>query len=102
MKQSVTLFARLIIWGNDVRDVAWKPVLAPVEYCRLLAASAHEAHETLAGVPIRVPANTDELKRLNEGIIRCGELFEKALYSAQVLSDTESGVFKSLVEEITS
>ncbi|MDR2729550.1 MAG: hypothetical protein LBB81_01470, partial [Treponema sp.] len=32
MKQSVTLFARLIIWGNDVRGVAWKPALAPVEY----------------------------------------------------------------------
>jgi hypothetical protein len=91
IKQSVTLFARLIIWGSDVRGVVWKSALAPGEYCRLLAASAHET-----------PANTDELERLNEGIIRCGELFEKALYSAQALSDTENGVFKSLVEEITS
>jgi len=91
MKQSVTLFARLIIWGNDVRNAAWKPVLAPGEYCGILAASAQET-----------PDNKDELKRLNEGIIRCGELFEKALYSAEVLSDTESGVFKSLVQEITS
>jgi hypothetical protein len=99
MKQSVTLFARLIIWGNDARGVAWKPALAPGEYCSILAASAHEAS---VGSPAGSPASTDELKRVNEGIIRCGELFEKALYSAQVLSDTENGVFKSLVEEITS
>jgi hypothetical protein len=91
IKQSVTLFARLIIWGSDVRGVTWKPAFAPGEYCNVLAASAHET-----------PINADELKRLNEGIIRCGELFEKALYSEDALSDTESGVFKSLVEEITS
>jgi len=91
MKQSVTLFARLIIWGNDVRNAEWKPALAPAEYCGFLAACGQET-----------PENRNELKRLNEGIIRCGELFEKALYSPEVLSDTESGVFKSLVEEITS
>ncbi|MDR2730053.1 MAG: hypothetical protein LBB81_04045 [Treponema sp.] len=91
MKQSVTLFARLIIWGNEARGAEWKPAFAPGEYCCLLAASAHET-----------PDNTSDLKRINEGIIRCGELFEKALYSADALSDTESGVFKSLVEEITS
>jgi hypothetical protein len=102
IKQSVTLFARLIIWGSDVRGVVWKPALAPGEYCRLLAASVHEAHETPTRTPDGVPANTDELKRLNDGIVRCGELFEKALYSTQALSDTENGVFKSLVEEITS
>jgi len=91
MKQSVTLFARLIIWGNDVRNAAWKPSLAPGEYCGILTASPQETQD-----------NKDELKRLNEGIIRCGELFEKALYSAEVLSDTENGDFKSLVQEITS
>jgi len=91
IKQSATLFARLIIWGNDVRNAEWKPALAPGEYCGILAASVRET-----------PDNADELKRINEGIIRCGELFEKALYSAEVLSDDESGVFKSLVEEITS
>jgi len=91
MKQSAALFARLIIWGNDVRNAEWKPALAPGEYCCILAASAH-----------KMPDNINEAKRLNEGIIRCGELFEKALYSAEILSDTESGIFKSLVEEITS
>jgi hypothetical protein len=91
MKQSVTVFARLIIWGNDTRNVVWKPVLAPGEYCCLLAASARETS-----------ASANELKRINESIIRCGELFEKALYSAQALSDAENCVFKSLVEEIIS
>jgi hypothetical protein len=69
----------------------WKPALAPGEYCCLLAASATETS-----------ANADELKRLNEGIIHCGELFEKALYSADALSDAENSMFKSLIEEITS
>jgi hypothetical protein len=80
MKHSATLFARLIIWGGEVRQVAWKPAHAPGEYCSLLAASAPQ----------------------NEGIIRCGELFEKALYSATVLSEAERDEFKYLVEEITS
>jgi hypothetical protein len=38
---------------------------------------------------------------LNEGIIRCGELFEKALYSAEVLSSAEQQEFKNTVEEVT-
>jgi hypothetical protein len=81
MKHSATLFARLILWGGEIRQVAWKPAHAPGEYCSLLAA-APSPH--------------------NEGIIRCGELFEKALYSAQVLSEAEKEEFKYLVEEITS
>jgi hypothetical protein len=81
IQQSATLFARLIIWGGEVRRVAWKPAHAPGEFCSLLAA-APSPH--------------------NEGIIRCGELFEKALYSAEVLSEAEREEFKYLVEEITS
>jgi len=87
MKRSVTLFARLIIWGGAVRQVVWKPAHAPGEYCGILAASAQTSPEG---------------ERVNEGIIRCGELFEKALYSAEVLSDEERKEFKDLVEEITS
>lgn len=83
MKQSVTLFARLIIWGSEERDVTWRPSYAPAEYCDILAAAAPD----------------DEVK--NEGIVRCGEIFEKALYSADVLSGEEEGEFKRLVEEIT-
>ena len=90
MRQSITLFARLIIWGNDIRNVVWKPNLAPGEYCAILAAT-------------HITENTpDELKKRDEEIIRCGELFEKALYSAEVFSETERDEFKNLVEEITS
>jgi len=84
LKQSVTLFARLIIWGGEIRRTAWKPVHAPGEYCGILTASALDEHE------------------LNQKIIRCGELFEKALYSADVLSDLEQKEFKGLIEEITT
>jgi hypothetical protein len=91
MRQSITLFARLIVWGNDIRNVVWKPTLAPAEYCRFLAA-AHISEDT----------PDSELKKRDEEIICCGEIFEKALYSADVLSETERDEFKNLVEEITS
>jgi hypothetical protein len=81
IRRSVTLFARLIIWGDEVRQVSWKPSHAPGEYCSLLSASGEQ---------------------WNGEIIRCGELFEQALYSAEPLSDTERKEFKKLVEEITA
>jgi hypothetical protein len=84
MRRSVTLFARLIIWGAEVRNVVWKPSFAPGEYCGILAA-----------------VDIEPVAALNEGIIRCGELFEKALYSAEVLSDEERKEFKNLIEKIT-
>jgi hypothetical protein len=96
MKQSVTLFAQLINWGNEARDVRWKPSLAPGEYCDILATAP----------PVSAPDNSEfpleKLNTQNEGIIRCGEIFEKAIYSAEVLSDNERDEFKNLVEEITS
>jgi hypothetical protein len=95
MKRSVTLFARLIIWGGAVRQVVWKPAHAPGEYCGILAASMRESPEGEGA------DGGSLLKRVNEGIIRCGELFEKALYSAEVLSDEERKEFKDLIEEIT-
>jgi len=89
IRRSVTLFARLIIWGGAVRQVVWKPSHAPGEYCGILASSSE------------APAGGSLLQRVNGGIIRCGELFEQALYSAEVLSDEERKEFKDLVEEIT-
>jgi hypothetical protein len=83
IRRSVTLFARLIIWGSEVCNVTWKPVHAPGEYCAILAAAPN-------------------VILLNKGIIRCGEIFEKALYSAEILSDEEYVEFKNLVEEITN
>ena len=93
IRRSVTLFARLIIWGGEVRDVKWKPSLAPGEYCSLLASAKNP--QTGAG-------DSPALQQRNEGIIRCGELFEQALYSAEVLSEEEREEFKDLVEEITA
>ena len=97
MRRSVTLFARLIIWGSEVRHVSWKPSLAPGEYCGILAAAVpvDDTGEDAA-------YNKHALERQNEGIIRCGELFEQALYSAEVLSDAERNEFKDIVEEITA
>lgn len=94
MRRSATLFARLIIWGSETRSVTWKPSHAPGEYCSILAASPQDA--------VRENETQTFLQQQNEGIIRCGEIFEKALYSAQVLSDAERREFKKLVEEITS
>lgn len=94
MRRSVTLFARLIIWGGQTRHVMWKPSLAPGEYCGILALS-----ENIQNI---APDDNRAAQMLNEKIIRCGELFEKALYSADVLSETEKKEFKSNVEEITA
>jgi hypothetical protein len=93
IKRSVTLFARLIIWGSEIRHVDWKPSLAPGEYCGILSASSP---------PAAIADNETDLQKQNESIIRCGELFEQALYSAEVLSDSEQKEFKDLVEEITA
>jgi hypothetical protein len=89
MKRSVTLFARLILWGGETRHVEWKPTLAPGEYCAIRASASQ-------------PDGEPVIQNLNEGIIRCGEIFEKALYSAAVLSGEEKKEFKKLVEEITA
>ena len=89
MKRSVTLFARLILWGGETRQVEWKPSLAPGEYCAILASASP-------------PDGENVIQNLNEGIIRCGEIFEKALYSAEILGSDEKKEFKNLVEEITA
>ncbi|MCL2213923.1 MAG: hypothetical protein FWC06_01815 [Treponema sp.] len=94
VQKSVTLFARLIIWGANVRGTAWKPSHAPMEYCIYLSEAS----------PVIVSSADNNLfiQKQNTGIIRCGELFEKALYSADILSNDEKKEFKNLIEEITS
>jgi hypothetical protein len=102
IRHCVTLFARLIIWGADVRKVTWKPSHAPAEYCGILAASATSTPPEPSAPPVAAAQDHSIMLKLNEEIIRCGELFEQALYSADVLSDTERKEFKDLVNEITS
>jgi hypothetical protein len=106
MRHSVTLFARLIIWGGEVRQVIWKPSHAPAEYCALLAASPPldksalcETDATADSMPDE-SSETDIVIAPSAAIIRCGGIFEKALYSAEVLSDEERNEFSDLVEKI--
>jgi len=89
VRRSITLFAKLILWGEDVRKITWQPSHGPGEYCSILAAASPQDNESA-------------LQLRNEGIIRIGELFGKALYSAEVLTGDERKEFKNLVEEITS
>jgi hypothetical protein len=81
MRRSVTLFARLILWGSETLKVSWKASYAPGEFCAFLAEKAAEDSKS--------------------AIIRCGELFEKALYAAEPLSGDEQKEFKELVEKVT-
>ncbi|MDR3160420.1 MAG: hypothetical protein LBU28_02260, partial [Spirochaetaceae bacterium] len=39
LRQSLSLFARLILWGSREHQVSWKPSMGPGEYCALLAAA---------------------------------------------------------------
>jgi hypothetical protein len=92
MRRSVTLFARLILWGTQAYQAPWKPSCAPGEYCALLAARVVKAP----------PAGTSsDGAELSGTIIRCGELFERALYSKQVLSGEEGREFAKLTFRIT-
>jgi hypothetical protein len=92
MRRSVTLFARLILWGSETLKVSWKASYAPGEYCALLA----EKVKTIT-------ANPGEMKLAGKipAITRCGEIFEKALYAANPLSAGEQKEFKDLVGELT-
>jgi hypothetical protein len=104
MRRSVTLFARLIHWGAEYCKIVWKPSYAPGEFCALLAAAADAlCAETAQTETAQTETAPDEktTPAIGPAIIRCGELFEKAIYSAQPLTDDEGKEFKNLVEEIT-
>jgi hypothetical protein len=104
MRHSATLFAQLIIWGNDVRQVVWKPSHGPGEYCKLLAAAQTAVNAQLQEQLPLGTADVSSSKNMTNDIpikiIRCGDVFEKALYSAEVLSGEERKEFKHLVEDI--
>ncbi|MDR1324703.1 MAG: hypothetical protein LBK00_01540 [Treponema sp.] len=85
IKRSVGLFVRLIVWGGETCQVSWKPSRAPGEYCAILAAAA---------APL--------FPQLHLPIIRCGDLFERALYAKDALSEKEREEFAAHIEEITT
>nr|AGS51726.1 hypothetical protein [uncultured bacterium contig00037] len=100
IRRSVTLFAQLIIWGAEARGVKWEPSHAPGEYCGILA-SALPAEAKKVTLDESESFDKAAWLKQNEGIIRCGEIFEQALYAADPLTDEERKEFKDLVEEIT-
>jgi hypothetical protein len=95
MKNSLTLFARLILWGTETLHVSWKPSRAPGEYCAALV----QALTAAAGAADSNAAVTEA--ETCTAITRCGELFEEALYGAEVLSRDKQKEFKALVERVT-
>jgi len=105
IKRSVNLFARLILWGIETMGVSWKPSHAPGEYCEILAAAlAQRAKSEPESPQSTETVHSGEASKgteIRENIIRCGELFEKALYSARPLSAGEEREFKRIVENIT-
>jgi ABC-type multidrug transport system fused ATPase/permease subunit len=149
IRQSVTLFARLIIWGQDTRKVIWRATLGPAEFCALLSAApevppeeetvqdasssagtetadvkvgtgAKDAGKTETGksdgkAADKVAGTKSEAKAepkpmevkpidpaLARDIVRCGDLFEEALYGPSELSEDKRVEFKKLVERITA
>jgi hypothetical protein len=42
LRQSLSLFARLILWGSREHHTPWKPSMGPGEYCALLASAVNE------------------------------------------------------------
>lgn len=83
IQQSVNLFARLIIWGDETLGVIWKPSLAPGEFCALLSSAVPE-------------------RERKDAVILCGVLFEQSLYSQNELTPAENNKFTTLVENIVN
>jgi hypothetical protein len=94
MRGSVTLFARLIVWGTEPRGVSWKPSAAPGEDCARLSNAVSSG-----AAPAEDGADAGTLA---PAILRCGELFEEAIYSPRILSKEERLEFKELIEKICS
>jgi hypothetical protein len=136
LRQSLGLFARLILWGGREHQAAWKPSMGPGEYCALLAAAVirtladHEedhqggsrgGYHYRASLPLRdkgKDAAADPRKRTEPGpqgpseeppppggkaalILRCGTIFEEALYGPRLPDRETRREFQRLVEEIT-
>ncbi|MDR2617924.1 MAG: hypothetical protein LBC62_03540 [Treponema sp.] len=102
MRRSATLFAKLILWGAETLKVSWKPSYAPGEYCGVLAAATESTAAPATDVPVTASGSGTEgpAKKTGPAVIRCGEIFEKALYAAQPLSREEAREFRELVERI--
>jgi hypothetical protein len=93
LRRSLSLFARLILWGGREYQAVWKPSMGPGEYCALLAAAL-----------IRTSADHEEDQKGEKTaalIFRCGAIFEEALYGPRLPDRETRREFQRLVEEIT-
>jgi hypothetical protein len=154
LRQSLSLFARLILWGEQRHHLAWKPSMGPGEYCALLARNARlsglsEDHEGgslpprpspavsaspppqgrqretgAAPAPVRETDSSGPPRRPRNSpaeeappaagaeaagdaarpaqILRCGEIFEEALYGPRLPDRKTREEFRRLVERITA
>jgi hypothetical protein len=98
LRQSLNLFARLILWGERQYHTAWKPSMGPGEFCALLA-SAQSASEPAAAVGAEGETGKDSGNPARQ-ILRCGEIFEEALYGPRPPDKETQREFKALVEAI--
>jgi hypothetical protein len=109
LRQSLSLFARLILWGERSHHTTWKPSLGPGEFCALLAtavsqtgpdqefnADQEEGKAQDSGAPAAPSAETTAA-----AILRCGDIFEEALYGPAPPAKETQREFQRLVEEIT-
>ncbi|MDR3247422.1 MAG: hypothetical protein LBT39_01435, partial [Treponema sp.] len=101
LRQSLNLFARLILWGGQRHQAVWKPSMAPGEYCAVLSTAVLTADAAPDAAPNAKDAPGDQADRTAANIRRCGEIFEEALYGPQVPDKKAQREFRELVEGIT-
>jgi hypothetical protein len=107
LRQSLSLFARLILWGERSYQTSWKASMGPGEFCSLLAAAVlaapvpePPAEKSPGESPEKTAEQSAALPR-SRRILRCGELFEEALYGPRLPDREAQREFRRLVEEIT-
>jgi hypothetical protein len=152
LRQSLNLFARLILWGQQNHHTTWKPSMGPGEFCAILARKVQLSglpenfeggppaklarlpprpgpavpafpplrgpHQktSAASLPAQEPDPSGPPQRPQEPtaatlpsaeitlpaeILRCGEIFEEALYGPRLPDKETRQEFRRLVEKIT-
>jgi hypothetical protein len=90
LRPSLSLFARLILWGERNYQTSWKPSMGPGEFCALLSTALGQRALT-EDLPPGEP----------QAVLRCGEIFEEVLYGPGLPDKKTQREFRRLVEEIT-
>jgi hypothetical protein len=102
LRQSLSLFARLILWGDRQYQAAWKPSMGPGEFCALLARRARlSSPQPPPGAETPGEGEAARETELPGEILRCGEIFEEALYGPRPPDRETRREFRRLVEKIT-